>query len=367
MNLRSIRSRLFPLWPKPDSETFILWEPCSHSHGEIVPGYAKYLLELGYKVLVLVTPARIDEGLFSRFSHPGLQVADLSQRRIRRFMRRPEIGSAAGVLITTAGKLPDRPDGRPDLVRVFGGHVPHRVLLVEHDARRRLARDAWDPHFITLRRINLDGVRSVVVNPHFFGTFPAAGKNRKTVFLIVGAARAKRRNQDLILHSAERLIAAGHVDFEIRMVGKSDGRPVPEALRDHVHTLGRIPFSRLYEEASTCDYILTAFQQDNPDHDFYRTTGTSGAFQLAYGFGRPCIVQEAFTEGTMLDRSNSLLYGKDEEMFDAMRAAILLSPEKHAELRQSMIAGAQDLHDRSLANLRQLMDGTATAKAQTDG
>ena len=44
--------------------TFIVWEPCSKSHSEVVPGYVKYLLDLGYHVSVIVNSNRLKEGLF---------------------------------------------------------------------------------------------------------------------------------------------------------------------------------------------------------------------------------------------------------------------------------------------------------------
>src|SRR5210317_1461280 len=100
------------------SDTIVLWEPCSQSHGEIVPGYAKYLLDLGYRVMVLMTPDRIDEGLFCRFAHPKLHLTTLFQRQIRRFMKKRTVHNAAGVLISTAGKVPRDKNGAPDLGRV---------------------------------------------------------------------------------------------------------------------------------------------------------------------------------------------------------------------------------------------------------
>ena len=35
--------------------TFLVWEPCGKSHAEVVPGFVKYLLDLGYHVSVLVS------------------------------------------------------------------------------------------------------------------------------------------------------------------------------------------------------------------------------------------------------------------------------------------------------------------------
>ena len=355
--LRRLLPGLHAPLPKLDAETFILWEPCSHSHGEIVPGYAKYLLDLGYRVLVLLTPARIDEGLFSRFSHPRLHVARLSQRQIRRFMRSADLSRAAGVMVTTAGKLPERADHSLDLPKVFGGRVPRPLLLVEHEARRRIEAGYWDPRNITLRRLMVPGVESVVVNPHYFGPVTPRPKNPKTVFLMAGAARSKRRNQDMVLDAVRRLLAEGETGFELRLIGKPGKTPLPDDLRSHVVDTGRVSFDRLYHEVEACDFVLTAFQRDNPDHAFYRTTGTTGSFQLAYGFRKPCIIQQEFAVGTALTAENSLFYDDDADLYHCLRRAIAMPGDSHAQMCSAMQRESEALAQRSLAGLKGLIDG----------
>ena len=60
---------LFPLkTPIIKDNTFIVWEPCSKSHSEVVPGFVKYFHDLGYHVSVLVDKDRLKEGLFSRYN-----------------------------------------------------------------------------------------------------------------------------------------------------------------------------------------------------------------------------------------------------------------------------------------------------------
>ncbi|WP_428925166.1 hypothetical protein [Marinibacterium sp. SX1] len=354
-NLVERVKRLMAPWPEVRPDTFILWEPCSKSHGEIVPGYARYLRDLGFDVLVLMTPARLDEGLFARFDPTGIRHGGLSQRQIRRFVQRPEIRQAAGILVTTAGKLPDGPDGAVDLARVFGQTRPDRVLLVEHDARPRIDCGAWDPQTITLRTLDYKGARSVVVNPHDFGTVRHGPRNGdRTVFVMVGALRAKRGNAPLVYQTAERLIAGGRRNFEIRVIGKPGRDPVPDALRDHVVPLGRLPFDRLYDEVEAADFLLTSFQADNPDHDFYRTGGTSGAFQLAYGFAKPILLQEAFARLTRFNATNALVYGDDDGLMGAMARATDMDAGTYAALQAGMEATATAIYESSLVNLRGL-------------
>src|SRR4051812_17486977 len=106
--LRAILSR--PVVPDFAENSFIVWEPCTHSHAEVVPGYVKYLRDLGFHVHVFMTPKRYDEGLFSRFSDLGVTLHRLNQRNIRHLFRRHGIGAARGIMITTARKLSGKPN-----------------------------------------------------------------------------------------------------------------------------------------------------------------------------------------------------------------------------------------------------------------
>lgn len=351
-------TKAWPPAPSIDENTFLLWEPCSKSHGEIIPGYTKYLLELGFRVAVLMTPARISEGLFSRMDHPNLHLSRLSQKRIRRFLKTQPLQNAAGVLITTAGKLPRAKDGTPDLISVFGGKIPNNVHLVEHDVATQITSDGWNPDTITLRALDPALGASRVVNPHYFGDVTRAPKNQsKTVFTLVGAARSKRRNDNLVLNAAQRLIETGITNFEIRLVGKKGTLTIPPVLEPYIKELGRLDFDAMFDEIEQADFLLTAFQKDNSDHAFYRTTGTTGSFQLAYGFGKPCILQEGFAIGSVLSSQNSLLYDNDEHMYDAMRTAIEMSADDYTALQSRLLDDANGLANASLENLKELING----------
>lgn len=342
-------------YPQVSPKTVILWEPCSQSHGEIVPGYAKYLLDLGFDVLVLMTPDRIEEGLFSRFTHPRLHLTSLSQRQIRRFMKTQDVHTAAGILISTAGKMPMDKTGAPDLNRIFGGAPPDKVHFVEHDMARLQGKGDWPDRAITLRAMAPEYGNTHEVNPHYFGDVIHTPKNlEKTVFLMVGAARPKRRNDHLVINAAERLVAAGYQNFEIRLVGKLDGVDIPLSLTDKFIKLGRLSFSNLYDEVENSDFLLTAFQKDNPLHAYYRTTGTSGSFQLSYGFAKPGIYQRDYIADTVITEESSLLYDEDGDMMDAMKLAMEMSSEKYAFMGEAMHRSASKLAHDSRENLRAL-------------
>ncbi|MCG6118692.1 MAG: hypothetical protein MEQ07_10960 [Aquimonas sp.] len=204
----------------------LVWEPWAHNHGEVVPGYAHCLRELGHEVSVLVSPGRIKEGLLSRMQDPGIHLNSLSQTQIRRLLKYGDCAHCAGL---------------------------------------------------------------------------------------------------------------------------------PRDLRPWFRGLGRIDFAQLFDEVEAADFILTAYQDDNPDHLFYRTAGTSGNFQLVYGFRKPCVLLREFAAIQGFDEGNSVLYEGTEDLGDGMPRAARLPAEQYGEMQRRLDATASALAQSSLDNLRALL------------
>ena len=80
--------------------TVLLCEP-NNGHSECVIGFAKYLLDLGYKVDVLLTVKNLHENAFCRFRHPGLRVFGYGQHLLRKVLRLSKIKQYEFVMITT--------------------------------------------------------------------------------------------------------------------------------------------------------------------------------------------------------------------------------------------------------------------------
>lgn len=345
--------------PRLTPQTFLVWEPCTHSHGEVVPGYAYYLAELGFQVALLLTPKRLEEGLFDRYGHENTTLYRMSQKEIRAFFQSSDLSKIAGVMVTTAGKLPVQSDNRLDLESVIPA-PPKHLLIVEHDAAPRLLEGRAHPKTVTLRTLDdalVKGVQPKMINPHHFGAIKEKSvKNQKTVFVMVGAARSNRRNQNLVWDAATELLEGGHSNFEIRLIGKPDRQGIPASLKGHAIELGRLDYPDMFRELEACDFILTAFQRDNEDHLFYRTTGTSGSFQLAYGFRKPMIMQERFTVLSALTAENSITYDDDADMARALKSAIEMSQDNYATMQNAMSQAAKALYAQSLNNLKELLD-----------
>lgn len=337
-------------------DTFIVWEPCTYSHAEVLPGYVKYLLDLGFRVAVFVTPRRYEEGLFSRFSDERMVTYRLSQRAIRRAFRRHGIGQARGIMVTTARKI----SGRPDYIseqRLFAQRGPQqRLLLVEHDVKPPADHGALTPEIITLREPHLGFAATTVVNPHYFGTVQITPKSiGMTRFITIGTMRSKRRNTRVLIDAVNALHKLNITAFKITVIGRGELRAVPRHLRAYFEIKGRVDFTTLYAELEQADFFLPLLDPDNAAHERYITTATSGSFQLIYGTGKPCLIAEKFAAPNGFDATNSIIYSDNSALLQAMQSAISMPQERYAEMQQQLLGYSAGLYQRSLENLRRLI------------
>ncbi|MDI9611450.1 MAG: hypothetical protein QM330_00050 [Acidobacteriota bacterium] len=328
--------------PETDRDTFLVWEPCSRNHAEVVPGFTKYLLDLGYRVSILITPERIDEGLFSRFGkNENVRLNRLPQKAIRALLLENGIGNAKGILITTmTGKIDT-------------GKIPlaqgQKILRVSHDVKEDAA--AIDEKTITLHRVDYNGLKTVIVNPHYFGDIAPAAKNSVVDFITVGALRGKRRNTAPLVRAVRKLVDANIRNFKITVVGKGGMRNLPREIKPYFNIRGRLDFSELYDHLGRADFYLPLLDPENPDHERYITTGTSGSFQLIYGFRKPPLIAAKFAPLRGLNRRNSLVYEDGSRLADAMATAICMTPREYAAMQKELDEYAQELYRESLANL----------------
>ncbi len=358
--LRSLVGRMpTPSW---SPNTFLVWEPCTHSHAEVVPGYVRYLLDLGFEVAVFATPRRFDEGLFSRFpssNSPRLTLHRYSQRRIRRMFRLHGMGEAKGILITTARKISGRSDYQREQ-QLFSTRQPHqRLLLVEHDIKPALDCGALTPDIVTLREPHYHEAATTTVNPHYFGTVRARDKTDNiTHFITIGAMRSKRRNTQLLLDAVRQLHEAGIRQFRISVIGRGSLRGVAAELQPYFEIKGRVDFTTLYAEMERAHFFLPLLDPDNPAHERYITTGTSGSFQLIYGFATPCLIARKFAAVNHFDAANSILYDTNDDLAQSMQRAISMSPALYQSLQLALQDCAARIHQQSLASLGKLIGDT---------
>ena len=340
------RSKL-KVYPKIDGNTFLLWEPCSRSHAEVVPGFTKYLLDLGYSVSVLVEPKRIDEGLFSLFGdNERVYLNRITRKNIKKYLLKYGLANAKGILIST---LTDKIK-----IKDIPLTTEQKILCVSHDIKGDAA--LIDEKTITLRRMCDDKLKTVVVNPHYFGTITKPSKNKIVNFISVGALNKKRRNNSLIVEAAQKLYHAGVYDFKITIIGKGMLRNLPKKLLPFFRILGRLEFREMYKEIQQSDFFLPLLDPMIPKHDRYITTGTSGSFQLIYGFLKPPIIASRFAPINGFDNTNSIIYESNSDLGTAMEKAIRMTVDEYSVMQKELELYTENLYSESLENLRQQIE-----------
>ena len=345
-----------PKKPIITKDTFLVWEPCSKSHSEVVPGYVKYLLDLGYNVSVLVHPDRLKEGLFSRFKNENVFLNKMNRKQTEKYLKNDNLSDIQGILVTTVGKLCDEIHFN-DAYNVFNENADKsKIFFVAHEAEHGVNANSWDEKLITLRKLNYKGAKSVVVNPHYFGEVNILPKGDITNFVMVGAIKSYKKNDNTIINAVEKLDKNGITNFKITVIGKGHIKNIPPELRKYFDMKGRLPFKKMYDELEKADFLLTAYDADNPAHIRYNTTGTSGNFQLVYGFVLPPIIIDEFAPINGFDNSNSILYKNVSDYSEAMLRGIEMTKEDYGIMQNNLKNYADKLYKESLENFKNLID-----------
>lgn len=337
--------------------TFIVWEPCSKSHSEVVPGYAKYLLDLGYHVSVIVDKQHIKGGLFCRFQHPNLSFNKLTTDEIKTFFAESDLKNVKGVLVTTIGKICNS-ETPEEAYKFFNPNVDrNKLFFVEHEACFAVNNGTWKEDLITLRELDYQNTKSVVINPHYFGEIKVTQKNEITNFITVGTLKASKKDCGIIINAVQKLHEKGITNFKVTVVGKGSLKHLPKTIRKHFDIKGRLPFNKMYEEIEKSDFMLTAYDDKNPEHQRYITTGTSGNFQLVYGFLKPCILVESFAPINKFNEENSILYKESDNYAEALEQAIKMNNKEYQKMQDCLSKTVDTIYNESLNNLKGALNG----------
>ncbi len=343
--------------PIVKENTFLVWEPCGKSHAEVVPGFVKYLLDLGYHVSVLVSPNAYKENLFSRFDkNENITYNKMTQNQIRKYLKKSDLKDVKGLIVTTVGKLCTVPHYE-QVDETFNNKADkNKIFFVEHDVKHRFDNGILDEDIITLRKINYHDAKTTVVNPHYFGKVNITPKNDLTNFVTIGELKPGKKNSQVFIESAQKLIQKGITNFKITVVGKGKIKDLPQDIAPYFDIKGRLPFDKMFEEIEKGDFLLSAYEEDNPDHIFYNTTGTSGNYQLVYGFAKPIVIRESFAPINGFDNDNSILYKNDEEFSDAMIKCIEMSGQEYKNMQDNLRIYANNFYNESRQNLKELIN-----------
>lgn len=340
----------------PDEKTILVVE-ANTTHGEVVPGYVKYCLDLGYKVDVVITPEVARERPFLRFEHENLRIFILSHWGLKLLFAMPKVYNYKKILITSSAYY-FLGDGNkwPAVVDVFGlKQHENKLIVVEHDLLdiKKLNEEDLlkDNKILTLSEFD----KGIMVNPHYFGEVKVTAKNELTNFIVVGGIQAQRKNHKMLLEAVKELAEKKIENFKITIVGKGNLDDIPYNIRKFFEIKGRLDFPKMYDEMEKADFFLTLLDAENEMHRRYISSGTTGSKQLILGFGKPAIINSEFGKFYGFDDESAIIQ-KSNNLSNAMTKAINLNAKDYDSMQNNLLILKEDIYKKSLDNMRRIIN-----------
>ena len=340
--------------PFPIRENSVLLIEFKSFHGETLPGYIKYLLDLGYNVDVVLRKSktadnrdRNDHGLFSCFSaNSKVRPIFLFAQDINLLVHSSAIFSYKHIVVNTFYKEIKRD--------YFPGSFLLKSVCVVHNP------DVIDIFSNTHKMVSLIRMVSenknspIVVNAHYFGDFEKKSKKGNesavTTFVTINSNILSRRNLNLLFNACDKLYEKEVYNFSVKVIGK--GIPVPERFRSNIHDFGFLNFQQMYAEIASSDFFLALIDQDNTEY----INKASGSYQIGYGFLKPLVLHRQFSEAAGFSEKNSVLYNSNNDLADSMENCIRMSNDDYCNVVDDLEKSQNDLYIMSLDNLRKALN-----------
>lgn len=339
-----------------DKKTILLVE-LNDCHYETLPGYYKLIKDCGYDVEVLIQGYDCD--VFSRFKEKPIfwecfpkdieyifNNFDFSKyERIiynsKRIYGQPNDIKCEGVDIQEV--YANLPKGQKE--NIFVQHHIDKMDLNNCTNQIVLANPSGD------KRLN-----SHVVNPNYFGEVEITEKNDKIVnFITVGELSEKRRSSKLLIESVKKLVDNNINNFKITVVGKGSLDDIPPKYQTKFDIKGRLNFSEMYKKLEEADFFLPLLDPELEAHKRYMNDGTSGSFQLIYGFLKPCIIHKVFADIYGFSERNSLIYGSNSDILSAITTAIKIKNDNYVELQKELHIIKSNININSIKNIGEVL------------
>ena len=330
---------------KPNS--VLICEP-HFCHGECLPGWAKYLQDLGYNVDIITRYSNYVEDPFCDYKNKP-RVFGGSLRMLKKWLADKRVSQYEYIFITTTVLWDEGVSGKHFIKYLgFTPKCKNGCLFIDH-APNMFFDKYREQTLVEQKRIfalsNLPYMAQL--NPHYFGEFGKQQDLHKNKKVFVAVGRMGARNYDCMLDAVRKLKAEKY-DFVIKVIG-SGKMNIPDDLKDTIIHLGRLNYKDMYSEILSSDYIVGGLDPFNEEHHQYLVGCTTGNLQLSFGFHKPIIINELF--GKHYELENSAIFYKDNDVYSAMKTAICMSDSEYKKMVTSLDKLANTTYKRSLTNL----------------
>ena len=328
-------------------------------HGECLPGMAKYFVDLGYNIDVCLNPAELDIEPFADFNSDKIKLFKTSKATLKRILTSDVIEKYAHVYINS-DQIYDQ--GFVPVFDYIGSNIKFpegKIITLCHHAEKFDEIEPKSDKFavVTLNNLPiLEGRNYAMVNAHYFGDFKRTTKNNVVNFICVGIIESARKNHSLLFDAVDYLLQRGINNFKITIVARGGNLRIPQHIRPYLDFKGRLSYKDMYTELKKADFYLPLFDVENHDHERYLTCGSSGSYQLIYGFTLPCIIPHKFqTKVNGFNNENSLGYEQNADLGSAMKTAIEMTEKQYKEKVVAIEKLSAEIYATSAENMKKIL------------
>jgi len=330
--------------------TVIIFEGNNH-HQECIPGFAKYFIDLGYNVDILVMKG-YENALFTFYPDEKVRLFifdDEKQVKSNSRLLRIKFKMYDYIFINSGEP------GKIGLLTDLGALYSKNTLLVAHDVSwvTQMGQYLYDEGRVVTIGNFLKGIQVV---PQYFGEIPIRDKNTKTRFFITSTMN---RQYNYLFEAIKTLDKEG-LEFDIVAVGYSDSLPKaldgqPEEIKKHIELKYHLPFDEMYKVIEEVDYIIITLDPRNRDVQKFRDNRATGSTQVSYGFLKPSIIHEEFAPKYYLTEDDSFIYNQNN-FTDVLRKAIKLTKEEYKNKQFNLEILTEYIYSFSIENLKSLLN-----------
>jgi len=338
---------------KKNTVLLLEFNPC---HIEVMPGYAKYLIDLGFNVDTIMIPKMSKERVFCRYKHKNLRHYVLDVQDIKKLLYLKKIHKYSYICITSWHLYIARKN------QAFFNIFPdlnidnNKFIFVIHE------KDNLDDFskcfsFISLAHLECNKYMPTVVNPHYFGAIQITPKNEDVIhFIVVGNVDSSKRDYELINNACIYLLDLNITNFKITIIGNGEFG-IADTLKNYINYLGCCDYPTMFKCLEQADFFLALLNPDDKRHDDYLENKTSGSFQLCYGFLKPIILAEKFAIKLGFANNDSIIYKNNHELGNSLKKAITMSQEEYKYIQDNLLELSTKIYAKSISNFKILLKG----------
>lgn len=319
-------------------------------HFETILGYYKYLKDLGFNVEILMNK-RGFAGFNSKVKE-NIKIWRFGVEFLVKIFDKYFFNKES-YLVFNSKRVYDNLVEGTDLSEIIK-YPKEKSIFVQHHIDK-VFETPEDKQIILANPAKDDRLENIVVNPHYFGDVKITDKNDITNFIMVGTLDEKRRNGNLIISATKTLVENGFENFKITVVGNGNLDNIEEKYSKFIDIKGGIDYKEMYEEMEKSDFFLPLLDPDVKAQDRYKKAGTSGSFQLIYGFLKPCIIHKTFADIYNFTEKDSLIYEENQQLANSMQKAIEMTKEEYKNYQNNLKNAVENLEQTSLENFKNLL------------